>query len=787
MAGALTGIRVLDLSWGIAGPMGVLMLAEHGADVVKVEPPGGDPFRAQPGNTVWNRSRRSIEIDLKDEADRAAFLRLVDDADVVVESFAPGTTERLGIGPEVLRARNPRLIHCSVRGYPPGHRAASRSGYDALVQARSGLQHEQPGWRPGPVHLHFPAPSMGACFLAAIGVLAALVEREQTGMGQQVETSLYQGALLYTTQIWQWHEHADAAFRTLMGQSYPPGIHQGSIYSCGDGRWVHAATMSGRTPTKTFEDVLGLDPVDPMRLYTDEAARAAHDVRVRAAISSRQAEELLTALHDAGLGGEEVVSMLQAFDHPQLLANGMVVAVDDPERGPTRQLGVPAVLSVTPGAVVGPQPLPGQHTDEVLGAPAREPRTWPAVGDTGQRSGPLAGTVVLDLGQFLAGPVAPMVLAALGADVVKVEPVRDDAMRRAGKPFLGCQQGKRGIAVDLKSDEGRELVLRLVERADVVHHNMTKGTAARLGIDEPVLRARRPDPVHCNTYAYGPTGPMSDFGGLDPLFQAACGLEHEAGVVAEGGAPLYLRFGVTDTANGLVSTVGVLAARYHRARTGEGQDVWTSLLNSAAVFGSDLFLEKDGGGPQRPGLDVALTGPSPCYRLYATQEGWVQVAACTTSAWTGLCRTLGRPELATDARAVSFDDRVRHRDSLGPLLEQAFLQRTAVAWVHLLDDAGVPAEVAVDTQDGELVLFDADNERLGLVTEMAHPRLGRLRQFGRLVSFSGSVPAPRLAPPMLGQHTREVLRAAGVDDSAFDDLLTRGIVYEPDADYAWQT
>src|SRR3984957_20201400 len=249
--------------------------------------------------------------------------------------------------------------------------------------------------------------------------------------------------------------------------------------------------------------------------------------------------------------------------------------------------------------------------------------------------GPLTGVVVLDLGQYLAGPYGAMILADLGAEVIKVEPLHGDSMRLAGMPFVGCQRGKLDIAVDVKSPEGLEVVLRLAELADVVHHNMTKGTAARLGIDDASLRKRNPNLVHCNTYAYGAEGPLSDFGGL----------EYEAGPVAEGNPPLNLRFGMTDTANAMVSVVGVLAALFHQRRTGEGQDLWTSLLNGAAVFSSDVFLVDGQPGPVRPGLDTLQTGVSPCCRLYETQEGWIQVAAFGPGEWPLLCRLLGRPDL----------------------------------------------------------------------------------------------------------------------------------------------
>jgi crotonobetainyl-CoA:carnitine CoA-transferase CaiB-like acyl-CoA transferase len=786
MTGALEGLRILDLSWGIAGPLGTLLLAEQGADVIKVEPPGGDPFRSHPGSPVWHRSRRSVELDLRDPLGRDRLLDLVEGADVLIESFAPGTMANLGLGAEQLSERNPQLIVCSIPAYPKGHRAARRWGFDALVQARSGLQFAQPGWRDGPVHLHFPAPSMGASFLAAIGVLAALVDRERTGRGQQLTTSLYQGVLAFTTQIWQSHENADAGTRSIMAKSYPPGIHQGTIYECAAGEWIHAATMSGRQPTATLEEVLGLDLVDPVALFADPAVRAEHDRRLRVAFRTQDRSSLVERLHEAGLGAEPIVPMREAFEHPQLVANGMVARVDDPELGPTTQIGVPYAFSSTPAAVGGPRPRVGEHTDEVL-AELREPRRARATGAPveGPRSGPLAGITVLDIGQFLAGPFGPMVLADLGAEVIKVEPIRGDSMRMATMPFIGCQRNKRGIAVDLKNPEGVEVVLRLAERADVVHHNMTKGTAARLGIDEPALRARNPGLVHCNTYAYGFEGPMSDFGGLDPLYQAICGLEYEAGAVHEGNEPLYIRLGMTDTANALTSVVGVLSALLHRERTGEGQDVWTSLLNAAALLSSDVIIGHDAEAPCRPGLDAGLHGTSPCYRLYRTQDGWVQVAACSEQHWSALCDVLGLGALADDPRARTYHDRVLHRADLEPRLEEAFLQRTALTWVNLFDDAGVPAEVAVDTVDGELVLFDADNERLGLVTESEHPILGRLRQFGSLIAFSAHPQIEYGPPPMVGEHTREVLGDHGFSEAEIDKLFDGGVVAEPTSEYRW--
>ena len=221
MAGSLSGLKVLDLSWGIAGPMTGMLLADHGADVTRVERPAGDPFPDLLGYHVWHRGKKNAVFNLKDVDERALFLRLAADADVLIESFSPGVTERLGIDFATLSRLNPRLIYCSITGYGEGTPDQDRVGYDALVAARSGLQYEQRGWpegavnhmlgrddpfadveiprdnvqgadRDGPLFVASPWPSLGAFFSASLGIAAALYVRERTGQGQKVSTSLQQ-------------------------------------------------------------------------------------------------------------------------------------------------------------------------------------------------------------------------------------------------------------------------------------------------------------------------------------------------------------------------------------------------------------------------------------------------------------------------------------------------------------------------------------------------------------------------------------------------------------------
>jgi crotonobetainyl-CoA:carnitine CoA-transferase CaiB-like acyl-CoA transferase len=397
----------------------------------------------------------------------------------------------------------------------------------------------------------------------------------------------------------------------------------------------------------------------------------------------------------------------------------------------------------------------------------------------------LEGVTLVDFGQYLAGPFGPMVIGDLGANVIKVEPVTGDGMRMVNKPFFGCQRGKRDIALDLKTERGHEIALKLIEQADIVHHNMTAGVAKKLRIAYEDCVAVNEDVVYCNTWAYGLEGPLARFGGLDPLFQAAAGIEYDAGPVQEGNPPLYLRFGMTDTANAMLSVVGCLAALYHQRRTGEGQELWTSLLDGAAVLAADAMLVDDE-PVERPHLDKGQHGIDACYRLYQTSDGgYIQIAAVKPAHWVALCQALGLSDLAEDNRFATAAARRANRAELEALLEPVFAGRTGVTWSRRFADVGVPAQVPTETHDGELVLFDADNERLGLVAEYEHPLMGHMRQYGTLIDFSetpGHIAGP---PPMAGQHTREILGWLGFSEDEMDHLRGEKVVYWPDDDYPW--
>jgi crotonobetainyl-CoA:carnitine CoA-transferase CaiB-like acyl-CoA transferase len=362
-AGALDGVRILDLSGGIAGPLGVLQLAEHGADVVKIEPPGGSTARRSPASRVYNRSRRSVTLDLGKADGARVFRELCGTADVVVEALAPRKMADWGLDYESLRDEFPRLVYCSVPAWPSGTRFEGVPGYEALVHARAGQQWETTSFRTGPVFLHSPVASMGAAMLLPIAIMSALLARDRTGRGQHVEVSLLQGILSLTTQNWNWTDRG----QFQLPKTHPPGVHQGSIYECADREWIHVPASGGTQPTRSVASVIGVEDVPFDRLFamgTDE--REDYIERFREGFRRRKRAELVEELRAAGLLAEPIVAPHERFGHPQLQATGSVVEVDDPEVGATTQIGVTIFLEGTPGAVRGPQPMPGAHTDEVL-------------------------------------------------------------------------------------------------------------------------------------------------------------------------------------------------------------------------------------------------------------------------------------------------------------------------------------------------------------------------------------------------------------------------------------
>ena len=367
----LHGIRVVDLSWGIAGPITSMMLSDNGAEVIKVEPPAGDPFRREPGYLVWNRGKKSLAVDLKQPEGQALLRDLVQGADLLLESFSPGVAERLGAGYEALAALNPRLIYCSISGYGPRGAHHDKPGYDHLVAARTGV-YEQPGFRPGPTFVVFPLPSFGAALLAVQGIGVALYVREVTGKGQKIETSLFAGSLSMQPHLVAGIGTGTGMLATVMSSRNPFGVQPFyRLYQCRDDRWLQFGCINVRFVQRAarvmdLEEVM-VDPKygDGRTIPTPEARDELVEI-VAAKMRERTYAEWAAIFDEADVPYAPTQLTEEYMEDPQVVHSQQVVDVVDPVVGPMKQPGLPLVFRGNPGRVQGPAPRIGEHTEEVL-------------------------------------------------------------------------------------------------------------------------------------------------------------------------------------------------------------------------------------------------------------------------------------------------------------------------------------------------------------------------------------------------------------------------------------
>ncbi|MDR3083838.1 MAG: CoA transferase [Streptomyces sp.] len=391
----------------------------------------------------------------------------------------------------------------------------------------------------------------------------------------------------------------------------------------------------------------------------------------------------------------------------------------------------------------------------------------------------LAGIRVLDLSRILSGPFATMVLADLGAEVIKVEDTRGgDDTRQWGPPFQGpessyflsANRNKRGISVDLKTDGGRELVLRLAAGADVLVENFRPGTAERLGLGYAALAAGNPRLVYASISGYGQTGPWSARPGYDAIAQAESGMMSVTGEV--DGPPLRPGVATADLGAGMWATVGILAALQARTHTGRGQHLDISLLDGQLAWLSYVAggWFTTGNPPARHGSAHPTIVP---YQALATADGHLMLAVGTDRIWPRFAEALGNPALAQDPRFATNPDRVRHRDLLIPLLEGELSRRGTEEWVAAFEDAGVPCAPIRSVAEA---LTGPQAVARGMVAELDHPTAGRVRTVASPLHLSDTPTRIHSAPPTLGQHTEEILTEAGYDPAQIAELRARGAV-----------
>jgi crotonobetainyl-CoA:carnitine CoA-transferase CaiB-like acyl-CoA transferase len=396
-------------------------------------------------------------------------------------------------------------------------------------------------------------------------------------------------------------------------------------------------------------------------------------------------------------------------------------------------------------------------------------------------SGPLAGLKVIELCHVMAGPTCGLMLADMGADVIKVEkmPGGDDT-RRSVPPTVGDEsaaylmmnRNKRGIAVDLKSEDGKTVLRRLLADADVMTENYRGGVMERMGFGYERLRRDNPKLIYCSISGFGRSGPYADRAGFDLVAQGMSGLMSITGE-GPGRPPVKVGAPVTDITAGVLAAMGILAALHHRARTGEGQMVDTSLFEAGIIhtYWQSAIALATGLAPGPMGSAHPLNAP---YQAFQTKDGWITIGAANQTNWLRLVEVLGVPELGEDARFATNPDRMQHLGELEDALAPYFRERPSAEWLYFLERASVPAGPVLD-----ILQMHADEQTIAreMIVETSHGKLGAVKTIGLPVKFSSTPGQVRRAAPVYGEHTREVLGEHGFADAEIEGMAKAGAIH----------
>ena len=803
MTQLLEDITVLDFTQGMAGSVATMVMSDFGANVIKIEPPGGDPYRAVAAAPVWHRGKKSVVLDLGEEKGRRSSQRLAGSADIVVESFLPGDAKAKGVDYDTLSALNPRLVYTSITAFGDSGPYARYRPYESLVSAKSGRYMAFAGQndREGPNYGAVQVASHAAAMAAVRGTVASLMIRDRTGRGQRVETNLLRAITYYDLlqfAVWQMmiNRPEEFDFDPTVVASRPTPIQYLPVRTK-DGRWIQLANLMERLFVAEVK-AIGLGHLLEQPRYA-AAPHLDDDPReeMREFILERMQERTMEEWMDffinveGDVAAEPFMTSVEALDHSQVVYNGLVQDVEDPVVGDTRQIGPLFRMDATPPSIQGPAPLPGQHTDEVLSGVSSSPESTPVVeGEGGDfPAHPLSGFTVLDLSTVIAGPVSGSLLAEMGARVIRIETLGGDWMRNTfnGLATNRTMAGTQGLSIDLKSKEGREVLNRLLPKADAVLHNMRPGAPERVGIGIEQVRKLNPDAVYVYLGGYGSSGPHSHRPSMHPIGGAVGG-----GVMAQIGSAgipdsdsalsmeevkaVSRRLGRANEVNpdpntAMVTATAVVMALYARQRFGMPQYVETTMIGSNAYVNADHFFDYEGRLP-RATQDAGGYGLNALHRLYEASDGWVFLDCSFEDEWGRMCEALGRPDLLSDPRFADADSRKANDDALIAELAAEFSRKHALEWESLMTSADVGC---VQTEDRGMYHFFSEDphvEENGLRVDVEHARFGPMWRYAPILDFSHTSCVAG-AGILRGQHTIPILKELGYAESEIHEMRAK--------------
>jgi crotonobetainyl-CoA:carnitine CoA-transferase CaiB-like acyl-CoA transferase len=759
MRGALDGLKVIDFGQYIAAPLAAMILSDNAADVIRIDPPGGPRWNSS-ANAVLQRGKRSIVLDLKDSADRQVALDLIARADVVLEGFRPGVMARLGLGPNEMVAANPQLVYCSIPGFGHDDPRAALRGWEGIVGAAAALYAKagndliasSGGGGAFPVFNPLPLASNYAAVIAATSIVAALLARTKCGKGQKIEVPLF-----------------DAIFDGfgVLAQKLPPQVPNlvvhgalDGVYESADGKMIYICMP---TPefwerlSKTFMDTdwfaQRLNDTQLLAQHPEKAQEAVR--RLRDMFRTRTAHEWDVLFNAAPLNCTICKTTSEWLRDPQSTASGTVIELEDLELGPTRQFGYTHHLSKTPPSAQFSRPLLNADAASIREGLAKALPTARPRGSIPEAvlTAPLQGMKVIDTSHYLAGPTCGRILGEYGAEVVKI-----DSPTRPVVGFIHLNSGKSSALIDVRTMDGREVLNRHVVNADVFIQSFSPGTVEHLGIDEASIRKINPEIVYTSVNCYGHAGPRAGFHGVEAVGQAISGMAWRWG----GTLPKMQRLLVCDYGAGHLSALGTMIALYHRAVTGTGQLVHSSLVQAATFHQAAFAIDYSGRVWNEPSGPRA-SGWGPLDRLYEASDGWFYVVVPDNRRY------------ALDGVAGLQAVAGLEGETLATALAHRFATENLKTWCSRLDAAGICAHPVEDFQT--LLNSKLVRDR-GLIVSRQHKGVGEVRNTGAVPKLSFTpvrTAAPVAVPP--GSDTAEVVSKAGLGDR-LPQMIRSGAVAE---------
>lgn len=778
MSGPLDHLVVVDASRVMPGSIAGMLLADHGAEVIKVEPHGGTYFAHDLPRKAWERGKISVELDYEMPAEREALKRLIASADVFIHSLEDAEAEALGLDHATLNAAHPGLVVCALTAYGSDTPFAGRPYGESLTAARLGTMIDKSSaFRPGPVYLGHPALHYGQAFIAVIDILAALRAEHETGLGQGVEASLMDAFLAQSPMNNWWNEFGmsyikkgDSAARDRFGNSR---LVTG-LFECGDGLFLQFHT-GGQGGFKAAFEVLGfghrIQEVTGPEMATplsDDEYQCAR-VEIYDAFKTRPRDEWIRLFHAVDVAALPVLQPAEVLLDDQVEFVGQRIELPDPDFGTIHQAGPAVRYRSTPAAKPSPAPAVGADNARLPELLARAPKTAKPTGKRLTKA--LEGLRILDLSSFFACGFGARLMGDLGADVIKVETPGGDQMRPLSNCFDGAQRGKRGIVIDLKNPDGLKALHRLVETADVVMHNLRPGKADKLGVGYETLSAINPKLIYAYLPGYGSKGPKSLLKSFAPLVSGWTGLLYEGG--GAGNPPNPAVFGNEDYNNGFLGACAVLMAVERRNLTGKGDYLECPQLHSSLFTTSEHFLDSKRNVVWGMRMDANQTGFNALDRIYPTADArWVAISCRADTAFAALAKAVGIP---ADARFASARARSDNDAALGDLLAPWFAARSAADAFAALDAGGAPAEIVTDKNWIDDVFWADWAAASGRVVEDKDSIYGHVRMLGLFTRLKGTPGSTAGSSPRLGEHTTEVLLEAGYSQAEIADMIDRRV------------